>query len=486
MNPALRRSGVVALVLLGVLLAQVTWVQFFSHADYEAHDDGRTLFEEYEVPRGKILAGEVVIAQSLETPEDSAFDYQRDYPEGDYFGNITGFKSMFRGSSAVEEAEDEVLNGSSPLFFLDEVSSTFTGEERLGGDVHLTLDPDLQKAAYDALAATGANGGAVVIDPRTGRILAQASHPGWNPTEVSSNNFDSSTAAWEELINDPDNPGEDRTRANWFPPGSTFKTIVAAAFIENGGDADTMVPAGNSYTAPDTEHEIRNASDQCPEDELPLMEAFARSCNTTFARLCVEELGEDDVLDTAAAFGFGEEYETPLPTTASVTGDISAEAFRAQACIGQQEVRETVLQNAIIAATIANGGERMEPQLVDRITGPEGDTLERRGEDSAGRAVSGSTAEQMQELMEAVVTGGTGGNAQVPSRTVGGKTGTAEHSEGADGSEADHGWFHGWAMDEGGEPGVAVCVFLDSYGSGGSSKAAEISGDLMERALGGE
>ncbi|WP_199038631.1 penicillin-binding transpeptidase domain-containing protein [Glycomyces salinus] len=486
MNPALRRAGMVALILLGALLAQVTWVQFFNHAEYDAVNN-RTLFEEYEVPRGQILAGDTVIAQSLETPEGAAYDYYRDYPEGDYFGNITGFKSMFRGASAIEEYENDVLNGSSSLFLLDEIGSTFTGEEQIGGNVVLTLDADLQRTAYDAIAETGVIGGAVVIDPRTGRILAEASYPGWNPTDIASNDPDVANAAWAELLETEGNPGEDKTRSNFYPPGSTFKTIVASAYIENGGSADDMVPAGNGYTAPDTEHEITNSSDQCPQEELTLREAFKRSCNTTFARMCVEELSEDDITETAAAYGFGEAWETPLDTEPSKTGDISEDAFRAQACIGQQEARETVLQNAIIAAAIANGGEIMAPQVVSEITDPDGETLERRGEESAGRAVSGSTAEQMQELMEAVTEeGGTGSSANFSGATVGGKTGTSEHSTGAEGSEAEHGWFHGWAMSEDGDESVAVCVFLNSYGPGASAKAAEISGDLMEQALSGD
>src|SRR5690606_31433555 len=355
-NPALRRSGVIALILLGALLLRITWVQFFDHAEYD-QANGRTILAEYETPRGLILAGDVVIAQSLESDPGSTYDYYRDYPEGDYFGNITGFKSIQRGASAMESAQNDVLNGSSSLFFLDELGNTLTGKETLGGNVSLTLDAELQKAAYEALDATGSHGGAVVLEPQTGRILAQASYPGWNPTSVSSNDPATANAAWAELIDAPSNPGSDRTRSEWYPPGSTFKTIVAAAFIEGGhGDADTMVPAGNGYTAPDTDHEITNSSDQCPQSEMTLKEAFKLSCNTTFARLCVETLSEEDILETAAAFGFEEEFTTPLDSLASTTGEISEKAFRAQACIGQQEVRETVLQNAVIAAAVANGG----------------------------------------------------------------------------------------------------------------------------------
>ncbi|THV28016.1 penicillin-binding transpeptidase domain-containing protein [Glycomyces paridis] len=485
MNPALRRMGVIALILLGALIAQVTWVGFFHHEDYEGQAAGRTLLDEYGVPRGSIYAGDVLIAQSVPT-ENSDYGYQRDYPEGDYFGNITGFKSLIYGVSNMEAAENDLLSGTSSLLAFDDFWATVLKERKPGGDVITTIDADLQKAAYDAIAETGVNGAAVVLDPQTGRILAQASYPGWNPTEVSSNDGDTATAAWEAVMNeDEDQPAFDRSRQGHYPPGSTFKTIVAAAFIENGGSADSIVKAGNSYTAPGTDHEITNSSNQCPAEEMTLEEAFAKSCNTTFSRMCVEELSVEDIQETAEAFGFGEVYETPLYSAESVMGDISEDAFRAQACIGQQEVRETVLQNALIAATIANDGERMAPQLVDELTDSAGETVQKGGEESLGRSISKDTAEQLRIIMEAVVDYGSGSNAQIDGYTVGGKTGTAEHSEGAEGSEAPHGWFHGWAMGEDGEPAVAVCVFLDSYGDGASAQAAEISGDLMQQVLDG-
>lgn len=483
MNPALRRMGVIALILLGALIAQATWVGFFHHDDYEGLATSRTLMSEYEVPRGQILAGDLVIAQSVPT-DGGSYAYKRDYPEGDYFGNITGFKSINYGSSNLEFAYNDLLNGTSSLLAFDDFWATVSKEQKPGGNVVTTIVPELQKAAYDALEATGVHSGAVVLDPRTGRILAQASYPGWNPTAISSNNGETATEAKEASDADEDNPRLDRTRSDFYPPGSTFKTIVAAAFIENGGKADSMVPAGNGYTAPGTNHEIRNSNNQCPNEEYTLEEAFAKSCNTTFAKLCVEELTVEQITEMAEAFGFGEAFETPLPTEPSRTGDLSEEAFRAQACIGQQDVKETVLQNAIIAATVANEGERMNPQLMDHLTDSEGNTVDKGGEDSEGRVIDIDTAQELQIIMEAVVDGGTGSSAAVDGYTVGGKTGTAEHSDSSENTLPDHGWFHGWAMDDG-EPVVAVAVFLDSYGDGASAQAAEISGDLMEQVLEG-
>ncbi|HEY1093311.1 MAG TPA: penicillin-binding transpeptidase domain-containing protein [Glycomyces sp.] len=484
MNPALRRMGVIALILLCALMVQSTWVTFFHHDDYDGLLNARSVVAEYEIPRGQILAGDTVIAQSVPT-DGGTYGYKRDYPEGDYFGNITGFKSINYGASNLEATENSLLNGTSSLLAFDDFWATLLKENKPGGNVVTTIDPDLQKAAYDAIADTGVKGGAVVIDPKTGRILAQASYPGWNPTEVSSNNGETAEAA--KIALDESGDMLDLTRQEFFPPGSTFKTLVSAAYIENGGKASDMVEAGNGYTAPNTNHEIRNSSNQCPNEEYTLEEAFALSCNTTFSRMCVEDLSVEQITEITEAFGFGEEYETPLPTVGSRTGDLSEDAFRAQACIGQQEVRETVLQNAVIAATIANGGERMAPQIVSELTDSEGNTVQKFAEDDLGRAIDLDTAQELQILMEAVVDHGSGKNAQIDGYTVGGKTGTAQHSDDGENPDPDHGWFHGWAMDKDGEPAVAVCVFLDSYGEGASAKAAEISGDLMQQVLeGGE
>jgi penicillin-binding protein A len=483
MNPALRRMGIIALILLCALMVQSTWVTFFHHDDYQGLLNARSLVAEYEVPRGQILAGDTVIAQSVPT-DGGTYGYKRDYPEGDYFGNITGFKSINYGASNLEAYENSLLNGTSSLLAFDDFWATLLKENKPGGNVVTTIDPDLQKAAYDAIADTGVKGGAVVIDPKTGRILAQASYPGWNPTDVSSNNGE--TAEDAKVALDESGDMLDLTRQEFFPPGSTFKTLVSAAYIENGGKASDMVPAGNGYTAPDTNHEITNSSNQCPNAEYTLEEAFEKSCNTTFAQLCVDELSVEQITEITEAFGFGEAYETPLPTEPSRTGDLSEKAFRAQACIGQQDVQETVLQNALIAATIANGGERMAPQIVSELTDSEGNTVQKFAEDDLGRAIDLDTAQELQILMEAVVENGTGKTAQIDGYTVGGKTGTAEHSDSSENTLPDHGWFHGWAMDKDGEPAVAVCVFLDSYGEGASAKAAEISGNLMQQVLEGK
>lgn len=486
MNTSLRRTSVLVLILFALLFAQVTRVQFFDHDFYANHPlNSRMLMEQYSVPRGEIRAGDTVIAHSVDTGADR-LRYQREYPAGSEWGNITGFVSPTLGRTDLEQAENAVLTGQASQFFFQRVQDSFTGADTLGGNLLLHIDPELQESAYQELSDSGVNGGIVMLDPTTGAVLAQASYPGWNPTEVASNDHQTAVQAWEAVNDASGNPALDRTRSDFAAPGSTFKTIVAAALIrEHGYDADTMVPAGNSYEPPNTEHTITNAGNQCPENELPLREAFARSCNTTFAQLCVDELNTEELDDMARDLGMGEQFSTPLQTVASELGDIDDPALRAQSCIGQQDVRMTVTQNAIIAAAMANSGEIMEPTLVEEIQSQEGDTVQRPSSSSGGSPLSADQAQQMRRIMTAVVDGGTGTNASVSGHTVGGKTGTAENTDSAGDRRPNHGWFIGWADDDDDQPAVAVAVFLANYGDNASSEAANIAGNLMGRYLDG-
>ncbi|WP_025272703.1 penicillin-binding transpeptidase domain-containing protein [Haloglycomyces albus] len=496
MNPALRRTGIIALVLLGAIFLQLNKVQFFDARELSNSDhNARVLIEEYEVPRGQIQAADgTVLAESLEADPDRQLKYYRNYPEGSYFGNLTGYKSIVYGTSGLESTENEVLNGTGSLFFTEQVKDTFTGEAVLGGNVVTGLDVPLQQQAYDAVSDTGVDGAAVVLNPQTGEILAEVSVPGFDPTPISSNDRDTSAAAWEEVTADGEEGSTnsrlfDQSRQGVFPPGSTFKTVTAAAFIKNGhGNADTMVPAGNSYEPPDTDHTITNEADQCPEEELSLKEAFARSCNTTFARLCVDTLSAKEMNDMAADFGMGEAFQTPLESATSEIGDVSAPAFRAQSCFGQQDVRMSPLQNSVIAATIANDGARMDPMLVTEISDQEsGATLQEFQPQRADDILTTGQAHEMKILMREVVNGpnGTGSNARQPGYTIAGKTGTAENTDAEGTDRPSHGWFIGWGQGDSNAPAVAVCVFLQNYGDGGSGEATRIGGQLMSTVLDG-
>ena len=147
--------------------------------------------------------------------------------------------------------------------------------------------------------------------------------------------------------------------------------------------------------------------------------------------------------------------------------------------IGQNNVRMTPLQGAMIAATVANGGERMRPYLVQQLLGPDRRTIGTASPKKLNNPISGDVAGDLQQMMVSVVENGTGKRARIDGFTVGGKTGTAQDGD----DERDHGWFIGFVLKDG-EPISAVCVLLERAGvSGGSSAAAEIGGQIMQAVI---
>ena len=467
----------VAIGLFALLIGNLTWVQFFQNDFYANNaNNTRVLLEEYSRQRGAILAGPDAIATSVAT--EGELKYQREYANGPMYANLTGYKSLVYGASGIEGAENEVLSGADDRLFVDRITDTFTGREPAGGNVILNVNPKVQEAMSKGIGSSV--GAAVAIDPKTGAILGQFTSPSYDPNVLADHDRDKETAEWDAMQDKTPNPMLDRSASERYPPGSTFKVIVSAAALEMGMTPDTMVPAGNSYSPPDTTHDITNSNNQCGEAQLPLKEALARSCNTTFSRLCVEQIGPEKIAEVAKRFGFEESYTTPLSVVESTTGTLGDKATLAQSCIGQNEVAATPFQMAMVSAAIANGGTRMGPQLIKELQAPDQTTLERTGSEKLNESVSPEVASQLQTMMQGVITGGTGENAAINGVTVGGKTGTAEHGDGI----PEHGWFTGYAMGDDGKPAIAVAVFLDSAGDGGSSEATTIAGAVMKAALG--
>ncbi|GLZ81268.1 cell division protein FtsI [Actinorhabdospora filicis] len=480
MNAPMRHVLMVSIGLFVLLIGNLTWLQFFQNDFYTNHPrNTRTRIAEYSSQRGAILADREAIATSVAT--DGELKYLRTYANGPLYANLTGYKSLDYGASGIEAAENEILAGTDDRLFVNRLTDIFSGKEQSGGNVILSVNPKVQEAM--AKGINGKKGAAVAFDPQTGAILGQYSSPSYDPNPLASHDTTEVTAKITEYKDTPGNPMLDHAAQDFYPPGSTFKVVVSAALLEMGGyTADTMVPAGNSYTPPQTSHVIKNSNNQCPEAELPLKEALARSCNTTFARLCVDKIGANQLKETAAKFGFGETYTTPLNVIASKTGEMPDPPTLAQSCIGQNEVAATPFEMAMVSATIANGGARMEPHLIKELQAPDQTTLERTTASKLNQSISSSTATELQKMMFEVVNGanGTGKKAQIQGVTVGGKTGTAEHGPGV----PEHGWFTGYAMGSDGKPAIAVAVFLDSPGEGGSSEATRIAGEVMKAQLG--
>lgn len=190
-----------------------------------------------------------------------------------------------------------------------------TGKPKQGGNVVTTLNLAAQKAAYDGLKNRG-KGAVVALEPSTGKILALASYPSYDPSSIAgSSNADGE--AWKKLRkeNNPSDPMLNRALRETYPPGSTFKVVTAAAALENGKytSADQHTDSPLPWTMPGTNTQLTNENN-IPCKNVSMREALRMSCNTVFGKIGAD-LGNDKMLEEAEKFGFNEEQFTPFAPT---------------------------------------------------------------------------------------------------------------------------------------------------------------------------
>ncbi|ANE78373.1 penicillin-binding protein [Mycobacterium adipatum] len=487
MNQSLRRLSVVFMALVVLLLANATLTQVFTADGYRTDPrNQRVLLDEYSRQRGQITAGGQLLAYSVST--DGRFRFLRVYPNPQTYAPVTGFYSLGYSSSGLERAEDPVLNGSDERLFGKRLADFFTGRDPRGGTVDTTVRPDVQEAAWDAMS-DGCDGpckGAVVaLEPATGKILAMVSAPSYDPNKLASHDGAVQTATWDQLRDDPNAPLVNRAIAETYPPGSTFKVITTAAALQSGSTPDTQLTSAPRIPLPDSTATLENyGGSACGGGPTAsLREAFARSCNTAFVELGIDT-GADKLKSAAQAFGFdAPPAAIPLQVAESTVGPISDAAALAMSSIGQRDVAVTPLQNAMVAATIANDGITMTPYLVDTLKGPDLSNIATTAPIEQRRALSPQVAATLTDLMVGAeqVTQQKGAIAGVQ---IASKTGTAEH--GTDPRNTPpHAWYIAFAPAQ--APKVAVAVLVENGGdrlsATGGAVAAPIGRATIAAAL---
>jgi penicillin-binding protein A len=472
-NAPLRKVAISVLVLFTLLIVNVNIIQVV-RADSlrENPRNTRILAEEYDRERGAIVVDGNEIASSV--PTDDRLTYLRQYPQGPVYAPVTGYYSVIYGNTGIERAENDVLAGTDDRLWVRRLADLFTGRDPSGGNVQLTLDAATQQAAMDAL--DGFTGAVVALEPATGKVLALASTPTFDPAQLSSHD-PAAIRAYRESLDD--DQVTNQAISERYPPGSIFKVIVSAAALSTGDYApDTVVPAPQELTLPNTNTTLSNfGDDPCdPSGQQTLNDALTVSCNTAFAQLGID-LGEDAVRDMAEAFGLDDEgFDMPLEVAGSTVGDIATAAELGVASIGQQSVVVTPLQAAMIAAAVANDGTLMRPYLVDSVQAPDLTVVDQTDPEEMGRPISGEVADQLTGMMTSVVENGSGRRAQISGVEVAGKTGTAENAG------PDHNWFIGFTPAD--DPQIAVAVFVRNGGGTGGDLSAPIARQVMEAYLG--
>ncbi|PRQ10440.1 penicillin-binding protein [Corynebacterium sp. 13CS0277] len=479
MNKAIRRTATFALLLVLALLINLTYVQAFTEETYANNDyNRRPLIELKQVPRGQISTGGQILAESV---EDADGFYTRRYVTApEEYGPIEGYLSDIYGTSGLEKSFNSVLDGTDPDLggksFMDRLTRTKTP----GANLELTLNPAVQKVAYSQLASRGYEGAVVAIRPATGEIVAMASTPSFNPAEIADN--DTAESAWARLTNNEGSPLLNHATQETLPPGSTFKVITTAAGLESGFTAGSPLTAAPEITLPGTTTTLENyAGMRCGEgDTATLLTAFTLSCNTAFVQMGID-VGAEKLSDVAHRFGVTDTYDLGLPMDPGTLGEMADPAATGQSAIGQRDVAMTVLQNAVIAATVANKGVRMKPYLVSQVTRPDLSVVKKYEPEELDQAIDENTAAQLTELMRASerhTIGSTGAD-------IASKTGTAEHGEDSRNSNP-HAWYIAFGPTE--DADIAVAVVVKNGGdrgqaATGGSVAAPIGRAVIDAAL---
>jgi peptidoglycan glycosyltransferase len=489
MNTSLRRISVTIMGLIVLLLVNATITQVFRADGLRADPrNQRVLLDEYSRQRGQITAGGQLLAYSVST--SGHYRFLRVYPNPLVYAPITGFYSLRYSSTGLERAEDSILNGSDPRLFGRRLQDFFTGRDPRGGNVDTTIVPRVQQAAWDAMQQ-GCNGpckGSVVaLEPSTGKILAMVSSPSYDPNPLASHDTAQQTQSWDALRDGSNSPLTNRAIAETYPPGSTFKVITTAAALQAGISDTEQLTAAPKITLPNSTATLENyAGTPCGNGPTAsLRDAFARSCNTAFVELGIR-IGADKLRSTAQAFGLDNPPAAiPLEVAESTIGPIQDAAALGMSSMGQKDVAVTPLQNAMVAAAIANSGVVMQPYLVDSLKGPDLTNISTTAPQQQQRAVSPLVAAKLTDLMIGAEQN-TQQKGAIPGVQIASKTGTAEH--GTDPRNTPpHAWYIAFAPAQ--NPKVAISVLVENGGdrlsATGGALAAPIGRATIAAALQG-
>ena len=481
MQKELRRVSLVIGIMFLSLFASSTGIQVIS-ADSLAADgrNVRSVYDSYETQRGAILVDGEPIASSVKT--DDEYHYMREYASSRYSA-ITGYFSFFTGATGIEAASNDFLTGKNSSQFFEQINALFSGNPVTGGSVELTIDPKVQKVAWDALGDM--KGAVVAYDPATGNILAMVSKPGFDANLLSSHDPATANENYTKLLERKSDPLINRAiSGDLYVPGSVFKLIVSAAALESGNfTPDSKIKNPSRFKLPGTETYVYNSGEgTCGgRSTVSLNDALRFSCNVPFAQVGIQ-LGQDKIRRQAELFGFGSNLSVPLTVTPSVYPRGLDDAQTALTAFGQFDVRVTPMQMAMVSGAIANQGRLMKPNLIENVLSSNLASLYAPGPTEFARPISQNTAKLLTDMMVDAVDSGVSGNARIAGVKVAGKTGTAQNGK----DEPYTLWFTGFAPAD--KPRVAVAVVIeDGGGMGqngrGNTLAAPVARKVMQAVL---
>ena len=464
----LTRAVLAFTALFAILIGNLTYVQVIKAKDYQdMPTNNHTIARSKYIQRGSIITSDgVTLAESLQQEDGT---YARSYPNGNMAAHVVGYVSQQYGTAGVESVMNETLTGSKDYSSWDNALASLAGQNQPGNTAKLTIDSRIQTAAEQALK--GFKGAVVVMDPRTGAVLACASSPTYDNTNID---------ALMQSGGGEDGSMYDRAMDALYTPGSTFKVVTLSAALETGTASLT-----STYQAPAPWISATRRSPITPT------RATVPSAATGLCRVVQRRLwpgGQRDRRQLARPVcqrlwlrpkaRSGPDHRASIMADPSLMTEWETAWAGAGQPVGMDHTpgpQTTVMQNCVIAAAIANSGVVMDPFFVAQVLAPDGTVVKTTQSRSLGQAVSATTADQVKQAMLAVFQSGTGTDAQIPGVKVAGKTGSAET-----GGTNVNSMFVGFAPYD--SPTVAISVALEDYDKH-DVKAAKIAGIVLTAAL---
>lgn len=436
---------------------------------------------EADIARGRIFAagGQTIVGTEVH-PDGS---WTRTYGDP-ALTQLAGFYSpLAYGSSGLEAAYDDYLTGQKGGNPFTQWMDGILHRTTHGYDLTLSVDAELQDKAAQLLG--NQSGSIIVMDAKTGAVVAMASSPGYDPSKLfaapgpnSDAEVAQAKAYWTQLNSQGNSPLVLRATQGLYVPGSIFKTVTASAALDSGAaKPDTVYRDEGALTVEG--RVIPGANRPDPNRvSYTLAQAYGYSLNVVYAQIGLQ-LGRDTLSQYATRFGIGEQIPFDLPVAVSQLAtdpnSLNSQAELAVTAFGQGQLLVTPLQMALVADAVANGGQMMTPYLVQRISTDKGETLQTTQPHVWKRAISQQTASEMRQIMVESVQQGYASPAAIPGYVVGGKTGTAETGGGQ-----PHSWFIGFAGKQ--DPQYVVAVIIE-HGGEGTKVALPIGRAMLQAAL---
>jgi peptidoglycan glycosyltransferase len=498
MGRRIRWLGVIMVVCLGLVVAQLVNIQLVKAKQLQTSPNNpEVAAQKYVNPRGMILAADgTVLAQSVPTPagtnqSEYPYDYVRQYPQGPLYAGITGYDSaLYYGTAGIEEQYDSFLGPhQQPPQTLSQLIFR-QSQPTITDNVTLTVEPALQQAAWSALTTLPLgphkDGAVVVMQPSTGNILAMVSNPTFDPNPLVSTSLQAEQLAYLSYTQKDGEgffPLRPIATRETFPPGSTMKVVTStAAYNLKPALAGFDYPVQACQQFSDSDVKLCDQSGPCGGTMIIML---PESCDPGYAELGVQ-LGVPIMTKQSELFGYNSVPGIDLPgTSESIFPSLpdNSQAFLGQSSIGQYNVQTTALQNAMVAAGIANKGVLMTPHLMSSIHDSQGALVENYTPKAASTVSSAQTAQQVTALMEGVITnpGGTAAGVGFPSYLCAAvKTGTAQTNPTTGLTDT---WMIGFAPANNPQVAVAVVVPQQSNSSDGASVAGPIMKAVLQAAV---